>query len=77
MSFWSSLYAPAGTPPAVIETLQAAVSVAVREPAVADRLLELGIDPVGSSPQALADTMAREIPMYAAAAKAANLAPVQ
>ncbi|KAG1379440.1 hypothetical protein G6F60_015244 [Rhizopus arrhizus] len=77
MSFWSSLYAPAGTPPAVIETLQAAVSVAVREPAVADRLLELGIDPVGSSPQALAAPMAREIPMYAAAAKAANLAPVQ
>jgi hypothetical protein len=44
---------------------------------VADRLLELGIDPVGSAPQVLADTMAREIPMYAAAAKEANLSPVQ
>jgi len=77
MSFWSSLYAPAGTPPAIIEKLQTAVSVAVREPAVANRLLELGIDPVGSGPQVLADTMAREIPMYAAAAKAANLSPVQ
>ncbi len=77
MSFWSSLYAPAGTPPAVIEKLQATVSAAVRDPAVAERLLELGIDPVGSASKTLADTMAQEIPMYAAAAKAAKLAPAQ
>ncbi|WP_251863481.1 tripartite tricarboxylate transporter substrate binding protein [Achromobacter sp. Marseille-Q4962] len=73
MSFWSSLYAPAGTPDAVVATLQSAISAALREPDVARRLLELGIEPVGSSSQALAETMAREIPLYKQAAKAANL----
>lgn len=77
MSFWSSLYAPAGTPAAVIEKLQSNVAAAVREPAVSERLLELGIEPVGSASKALADTMAKEIPMYAQAAKAANLLPTK
>lgn len=73
MSFWSSLYAPAGTPDAIVQSLQATVSASLREPEVSSRLLELGIEPVGSTAKELAQVMAREIPVYKKAAKDANL----
>lgn len=73
MSFWSSLYAPAGTPEHVIKTLQSNVSAAVGNAEVANRILELGIEPVGSTPEKLAEVMSVEIPLYKEAARAANL----
>ena len=38
---WNALAAPAKTPPAVIDELNAAANVALKTPAVADRLLDL------------------------------------
>jgi tripartite-type tricarboxylate transporter receptor subunit TctC len=45
-------YAPAGTPREVVSRLAAEVQKAVRQPDVAQRFKQLGIDPVGSTPQA-------------------------
>lgn len=47
---WNGLFAPAKTPKEIIERLQREVVAAVRHPDVAKRLIELGADPVGSSP---------------------------
>ncbi len=47
---WNGLFAPAGTPKPVIDRLQREVAAAVRHPEVAKRLIELGAEPVGSSP---------------------------
>jgi len=51
---WFGLVAPAGTPPAVIDTLNRAAQEAMRQPAVQARLEQLGVVPMGGSPQAFA-----------------------
>jgi tripartite-type tricarboxylate transporter receptor subunit TctC len=58
---WFGLVAPAGTPPAAVAKIQAAAAAAVREPAVARRLQELGLFPSGSSPQAFGAQLREEI----------------
>jgi tripartite-type tricarboxylate transporter receptor subunit TctC len=75
MSFWSGLFAPAGTPAAVVDKLQDAVAQAVRRPDMRQRLLELGIEPVGSSVAELANALSRDLVLYKNAATLANLKP--
>jgi len=53
-SAWYGLFAPAGTPPAVIARLNAEVVGALKEPALRQRLAALGAEPAGSSPEELA-----------------------
>jgi tripartite-type tricarboxylate transporter receptor subunit TctC len=44
---WFGLFAPAGTPPAIVEKLSQTIVQSVAEPAVQERLKGLGADPVG------------------------------
>jgi tripartite-type tricarboxylate transporter receptor subunit TctC len=44
---WYALFAPAGTPQAAVERLQAAAIAAVRDPAVRQRLENMGLEPTG------------------------------
>lgn len=53
-SSWYALYAPAGTPPEIVARLSAEVDAALKKPAVAKRLTDLGAVPVGGSPDKLA-----------------------
>jgi tripartite-type tricarboxylate transporter receptor subunit TctC len=47
---WNGLFAPAKTPKDIIDRLNREVVAAVRHPEVAKRLVELGAEPVGSTP---------------------------
>jgi tripartite-type tricarboxylate transporter receptor subunit TctC len=47
---WFGLFARAGTPPAIVEQLNAAVGGAIRSPAVTARLADLGVEPAGGPP---------------------------
>jgi len=49
IAHWAGIHAPAGVSPAIMDKLAAAVDVAMKSPAVADRLKSLGIEPVGGS----------------------------
>jgi tripartite-type tricarboxylate transporter receptor subunit TctC len=44
---WFGLFAPAGTPPAIVEKLVQTIVQSVADPAVQERLKGLGADPVG------------------------------
>jgi tripartite-type tricarboxylate transporter receptor subunit TctC len=44
---WFGLFAPAGTPPAIVEKLAQTIVQSVADPAVQERLKGLGADPVG------------------------------
>ena len=57
---WVALWAPAGTPPAVVAKLHQAVAHALADPAVRQRYADIGILPVGSSPAELGAFVARE-----------------
>jgi tripartite-type tricarboxylate transporter receptor subunit TctC len=49
IAHWAGLHAPRGTPPAILDKLAAAVDKAMHEPANADKLRKLGIEPVGGT----------------------------
>jgi len=58
---WNALFAPAGTPPEVVARLNEAAVAAVSDPAVADRLAEVGAVVVASSSEELATHVAEEV----------------
>lgn len=51
---WNALYAPKGTPTAIINTLNAALNKVLAQPESRQRLLDLGFDPAGGTPARLA-----------------------
>ncbi len=57
---WFGLAAPAGTPRAVINALNAEVNLALRDPQIVERLAGLGLTPVGGTPEELAKYIAAE-----------------
>jgi len=58
---WNALFAPAGTPPAVIARLNRAVLEALGSTDIQKRLAEFGADVVGSSPEELGKLVADEL----------------
>jgi len=70
---WNGLMAPAGTPKAIIERVAELVARAVKDPQVVERFAGYGIDPLGSTPEAFADTIAADTVMWADAVKVAGV----
>lgn len=54
------IVAPAGTPADVVAALQKQVAVAINQPAVKQKLIDFGIEPVASTPQQYADLIRTE-----------------
>ncbi|MBV8271240.1 MAG: tripartite tricarboxylate transporter substrate binding protein, partial [Cupriavidus sp.] len=53
-SSWFGLLAPAGTPPEIIHRIQQEVAKSLNSPAVRERLMAQGADPVGNTPEQFA-----------------------
>jgi tripartite-type tricarboxylate transporter receptor subunit TctC len=70
---WQAMFAPAGTPPAIVQRLQTEVAAILKQPDVQERLAKLGVDPSGMAPQQLAEFQAAEIAKWAKVVKAANV----
>ena len=51
---WLGMLAPAGTPPAIINKLSGEIATILRTPDAQSRLLALGADPIGSTPEQFA-----------------------
>ncbi|GAP34321.1 tripartite tricarboxylate transporter substrate binding protein [Piscinibacter sakaiensis] len=60
VSPWFAVFAPAGTPPAIVARIQKVLVDTMRQPEVLERLEAIGAEPVGSTPEALAAHLARE-----------------
>lgn len=58
---WFGLFARAGTPPAAIEALNAAIEAGLRKPETATRLATMGVEPAGGAPAAFGDYIARRL----------------
>ena len=68
ISVWQGLYAPKGTPKAVIDTLSKALQTALADPALKKRFEELGTDPASkenATPAALRKHLRSEIDKWA------------
>ena len=70
---WTAFFAPAKTPAAIISRLQKEVARTVHSPEVRERFAQMGLDPVGSTPEELAKVAARDLEKYTTVAKAANI----
>jgi len=60
-STWVMFLAPAGTPRAVIDRLSLEANKAVNDPEIKAKFLEIGIDPVGGTPEATSKFLNDEI----------------
>ena len=65
LSLFVAAYAPAGTPPAIVDRLQKEIAAVIRQPDVAEKLIAQGQTPVGSTLAELAAVLARETPIWA------------
>jgi tripartite-type tricarboxylate transporter receptor subunit TctC len=72
---WFCLLAPAKTPPEIVERLSRDLAEIVREPAIRARLVELGAEPAGGTPEALAAFIRAEQAKWGAVVREAGIKP--
>lgn len=70
---WNALFAPAGTPKEVIGTLNKAINEVMVMPDVKKKLLDLGIEAKGSTPQELGDRLKSDIAKWSAVIEKAGI----
>lgn len=70
---WLGLFAPAGTPDDIVETLHRHVATVARKPDFVKRMADSGAEVVASSPQQFAEFFRREVALYKRVAAAANI----
>lgn len=66
---WFGLFAPAATPAPVIGKLSAAITQSVADPAVRDKLLALGADPIGDDHAAFQNYVNQDVARWSALVK--------
>jgi tripartite-type tricarboxylate transporter receptor subunit TctC len=72
---WNALVAPAGTPPAVVATLNRHIRAVVESPEFKARMRELGTEARSSSPQELGARLKTDIEKWAIVVKQAGIEP--
>jgi tripartite-type tricarboxylate transporter receptor subunit TctC len=72
-SAWYGLFAPAGTPRATIQRLNAEVVKALGRPDVKERLIGLGAEPGGTTPEEFSAFIAAEVDKWAKVVKEAKI----
>lgn len=72
---WNSLVAPAGTPREIIAFLNGHVRAIIDDPDFRRRMIELGGEPVASSPEELDARLKSDIDLWAAVVKKVGLEP--
>lgn len=74
-SYWFAAYAPAGTPPEIVSTLNRLINEGIRSEAASAFFRTASMEPFGTSPQELRDFTRNEIANWAASVKAAGIQP--
>ena len=70
---WNALFAPVGTPRAIVERLAQEVGRMVKDPVVIDRLQKIGTDPSGVALEDFAELIRREKSVWIEAVKVAGI----
>jgi tripartite-type tricarboxylate transporter receptor subunit TctC len=70
---WQAIYAPAGTPAAIVAELNAAVSVVLHEPPAIEALAKLGVEAGPSTPQQFADRINADLKKWSDVIAAAGI----
>jgi tripartite-type tricarboxylate transporter receptor subunit TctC len=70
---WYGLLAPRGTPAEIVAKLNEHVAAGIKAPDVSEKLLSVGTEPRGSTPEEFAAFLDHEIAQWAGVAKANNI----
>jgi len=72
---WFGMFAPAATPPEVVDKLYREVNAALQNPQVRERLVALGVQPLGNTPAEFKKFVADELRLHAEMVRIAGLKP--
>jgi tripartite-type tricarboxylate transporter receptor subunit TctC len=72
---WFGMFAPANTPPAVLDKLHREVKAAIDVPKVRERLLNMGVQPLANSPAEFKKFFENEMRIHADMVRVANIQP--
>ncbi|MEO8280631.1 MAG: tripartite tricarboxylate transporter substrate binding protein [Ideonella sp.] len=72
---WQAIFAPAGTPPAIVKRLNDSLTKIVAETQIAARLYTMGVENVPMTPAQFADFQRKELTKWAKIVKDGNLKP--
>lgn len=72
---WGGIIAPAGTPPAIVQRLNAAIAEALKSPEVVRANQTMALNPLASSPQEFSAFIARESVKWARIVKTSGAKP--
>ena len=70
---WYAVFAPAGTPVAVINRINADINALLRQPDIIEQLGKQGMAPVGGPPSRMAELLRLELSRWSRVVKAANI----
>jgi tripartite-type tricarboxylate transporter receptor subunit TctC len=73
LSFWQGVFAPAGTPAAVIDKLSSTLQKVMQKPEVVAKMKEFGADAIGSTSAELGKTLRDEVQVYRKIVADANI----
>jgi tripartite-type tricarboxylate transporter receptor subunit TctC len=73
VTLWSGVFAPAATPPAIVDKLRKAFSQSIADPGVAQKLRALAVNPGGASPEEFRRIIDSDIAKYREVVQAAHL----
>lgn len=62
---WLGIFAPAGTPASIVAKLNETLVKVLRQPDVKEKLLAIGADPIGNSPEQFASVQRADVAKYA------------
>lgn len=72
---WYGIWAPANTPPEIVNTLNKELNKVLSDPGIKERLLQAGAEPLGGTQEDFAAFCKSESERYGAIVKAANIKP--
>ena len=72
---WYGVFAPAGTPPAIVQRINADLNEFLKQPPVREVLAKQGLEAVGGAPDRFALLVGREIPRWKRVVAAAGIKP--
>ena len=70
---WYTVLAPAGTPRGIVDKLNRQINAALSDPAFRKRLQDMGVTPMGGTPEEVTAYMAAESARWSEVVKAANI----
>lgn len=75
MQFWAGLFAPAGTPPAVVARLEGEINRITAQPDIAQRMAGIHVQPAAGNAQELGKLLSDDLAKWRQVARLANIKP--